>query len=100
MLTFVMVMAVVSGLADPRNAQDPWGVIYPSLNGTGYSDQPQVVTFNSSYWLCVLTCSPGHEGQRSQIAGITTSVDGGKTWSFPPGRCVGHIPSAGCAHNI
>ena len=86
---FLSLMALMPQLApaltDPRNALDPWGVIYPSMNGQGYSDQPQVVVFNSSFWLCVLTCSPAHEGQRSQIAGITTSRDGGKTWSFPPG---------------
>lgn len=69
---------------DPRNASNPWGTIYSAGNNTGYSDQPQIITLNSSYWLCVVTCSPGHEGQRNQIAAVTVSRDGGRNWSYPP----------------
>ena len=61
-------LSAAAPFKDPRNASNPLGVVFSAGNGSGYSDQPQVVIFNASYWLCVLTCSPGHEGQRSQIA--------------------------------
>ena len=71
-------------LLDSRNASNAWGVILGATgNHTGYSDQPQVVFFNDSYWLCVLTASSGHEGQRSQIAASTISRDKGRSWSAP-----------------
>lgn len=65
---------------DPRDARVPWGTIFSAGNGTGYSDQPQVVIINASFWMCVVTCSPGHEGQRSQIVGTTVSHDGGSAF--------------------
>ena len=68
---------------DPRNASYPYGTIFAPTGGVGYSDQPQVVAVNASFWLCVLTCSPGREGQRSQIAATVTSHNGGRTWSTP-----------------
>lgn len=44
---------------DSRDVNASWGVIFSAGNDTGYSDQPQVVTFNDTHWLCVITCSPG-----------------------------------------
>lgn len=70
----------MSDTTDPRDARVPWGTIFSAGNGTGYSDQPQVVIINASFWLCVVTCSPGHEGQRSQIVGTTVSHDGGSAF--------------------
>lgn len=73
-----------SPFKDQRNASNALGTIFSSSkNGTGYSDQPQVVIFNESYWLCVVTCSPGHEGQRNQIAASVVSTDQGLTWGDP-----------------
>jgi hypothetical protein len=73
-----------SPFKDPRNASNALGTIFSAGNGsTGYSDQPQVVIFNASYWLCVVTCSPGHEGQKSQIAASVVSTDQGHSWSDP-----------------
>jgi hypothetical protein len=69
---------------DPRNASNALGIIFSTAgNATGYSDQPQVVVFNASYWLCVVTCSPGHEGQKSQIAASVVSTDRGHSWTDP-----------------
>jgi hypothetical protein len=70
----------VGSTTDSRDARVPWGTIFSAGGGTGYSDQPQVIVFNASYWLCVITCSPGHEGQRSQIVGTTVSTDGGSVY--------------------
>jgi hypothetical protein len=74
---------LVPPFRDPRNASNSLGTIFSAGNGTGYSDQPQIVIFNETYWLCVLTCSPGHEGQKSQIAASVVSTDRGVSWSAP-----------------
>ena len=68
---------------DSRNASYPYGTILSPPGGRGYSDQPQIVIVNSSYWLCVLTCSPEREGQQSQIAATLVSRDDGRSWSPP-----------------
>jgi hypothetical protein len=68
---------------DSRNASFPFGTIFAPAGGVGYSDQPQVVPVNASFWLCVLTCSSAREGQRNQIAATVVSRTGGRTWSKP-----------------
>ena len=92
LLLLQLLLPLALAAPDPRNASHPFGTIFapPPGHSTAYSDQPQVVIFNESFWLCVVTCSPQREGQRSQIAATVTSTDRGRS-------AYGIVPEAGAA---
>lgn len=74
--------------SDPRHA-----VVGRSIPKSGkYADQPYLIRANDGAWVCALTTSPGHEGERGQHVEILRSSDGGRTWEGP------YFPEAATAY--
>lgn len=65
--------------ADSRHATE--GRTVPKTGS--YADQPYLLKADDGAWVCSVTTSPGHEGERGQHIEVFRSTDCGRTWEGP-----------------